>query len=48
VTGTPEIALPLPGNDGQKRYLLGQVEVVPSHLPDRSFFAYNVPVSMNR
>jgi len=37
VTGTPEIALPLPGNDGQKRYLLGQVEVVPSHLPDRSF-----------
>jgi hypothetical protein len=29
VTGTPEIALPLSGNDGQKRYLLGQVEVVP-------------------
>ncbi len=29
LTGTPEIALPLPGNDGQKRYLLGRVEVVP-------------------
>lgn len=28
LTGTPEIALPLPGNDGQKRYLLGQVEVL--------------------
>lgn len=29
VTGTPEIALPLPNSDGQKRYLLGQVEVMP-------------------
>ena len=29
LTGTPEIALPLPGNDGQKRYLLGEVEVAP-------------------
>ncbi|MGQ9881829.1 MAG: DUF4832 domain-containing protein [Armatimonadota bacterium] len=29
LTGTPEIALPLPGNDGQKRYLIGEVEVVP-------------------
>lgn len=28
-TGTPEIALPLSDNDGQKRYLLGKVEVVP-------------------
>ncbi|GIV17025.1 MAG: beta-galactosidase [Armatimonadota bacterium] len=28
LTGTPELALPLPGNDGQKRYLLGQVEVL--------------------
>ncbi len=29
VTGTPEIALPLPDADGQKRYRIGQVEVVP-------------------
>lgn len=29
LTGTPEIALPLPNSDGQKRYLLGQVEVMP-------------------
>lgn len=29
LTGTPEIALPLPNSDGQKRYLVGQVEVVP-------------------
>ncbi len=29
ITGTPEIALPLPNGDGQRRYLLGRVEVVP-------------------
>lgn len=29
LTGTPEIALPLPDHDGGKRYLIGQVEVVP-------------------
>ncbi len=29
ITGTPEIALPLPDGDGQRRYLLGRVEVVP-------------------
>lgn len=28
-TGTPEIALPLPDHDGGKRYLIGQVEVIP-------------------
>jgi hypothetical protein len=27
--GTPAIALPLPGNDGHKRYRLGAVEVLP-------------------
>ncbi|MGC8785535.1 MAG: DUF4832 domain-containing protein [Armatimonadota bacterium] len=29
LTGTPEIALPLPDSDGQRRYLLGQVVVMP-------------------
>ena len=29
LTGTPEIALPLPDSDGQRRYLLGQVIVLP-------------------
>lgn len=28
ITGTPEIELPHPGNDGKKRYLLGYVEVI--------------------
>jgi hypothetical protein len=26
-TGTPRIALPLPGDDGQRRYRLGEVTV---------------------
>jgi hypothetical protein len=26
--GTPKIALPLEGNDGQRRYRLGQVKIV--------------------
>jgi hypothetical protein len=31
-TGTPKLALPLPDDDGQHRYRLGAVEVMPAGL----------------